>query len=264
LIETSPGVAELDQIIVDAIPGAFTGNHNGGRLKIGPDRKLWLTTGTTRCFVAQDLSTLDGKILRVNLDGTAPDDNPFPEAPLIYSYGHRNPQGLAFDSSGQVYSTEHGPTTDCGWPGSSRDEVNIIYPGGNYGWPYCAGPCDPPDDRFIDPVRAWLPASQGGEGTAAPAGATFHPNGWLYFGTLGATFTPPPVYARHIHGILFDMPGGTQIVDEATLFFREFGRIREVVMEPPPGQYLYFSTSNRDLRSDMIHPDDDRVLRVRF
>jgi len=262
LVETSPGVAVQDEVLLDGILGASV--HDGGRLKVGPDQKLWITTGTARCAAgAQDLTALDGKILRMNLDGTAPDDNPFPDFPLIYSYGHRNPQGIAWDSSGQLYATEHGPTGDCGWPGSSYDEVNIIYPGGNYGWPYCRGACVPPDPRYIDPVRYWRPASEGGEGTAAPAGAAFHPNGWLYFATLGATFTPPPLYARHVHGILFDMPGGTEIVDEAILFYQQFGRIRDVVMDPA-GEYLYFSTSNRDGRSETVDPDDDRILRVRF
>ena len=160
LVETSPGVAEQDLILLDGILGASI--HDGGRIKIGPDGKLWITTGTARCAAgAQDLNSLDGKILRINLDGTAPDDNPFPDYPLIYSYGHRNPQGLAWDSSGQPYATEHGPTSDCGWPGSSYDEVNIIYPGANYGWPYCRGPCIPPDPRYVDPVRYWRPRNSG-------------------------------------------------------------------------------------------------------
>lgn len=261
LVETSPGVAARDQIIVDPIPAATI--HAGGRIKIGPDGMLWIATGTTRCAIAQDLSTLDGKILRVNLDGTAPIDNPFPQAPLIYSYGHRNVHGLAFDSSGQLYATEHGPTGDCGYPGSSLDEVNIIYAGGNYGWPLCAGACTPSDPRFIDPVRYWQPASSGGEGTAAPSGAAFHPNGYLYFGTLGASFTPPPAYGRHIHSILFDQPGGTTILGEQVIGRGQFGRIRDVVMDPA-GQYLYFTNSNRDGRGAPIAPGDDRVFRVIF
>jgi len=119
LVETSPGMAEQDLILLDGILGASI--HDGGRIKIGPDGKLWITTGTTRCAAgAQDLNSLDGKILRMNLDGSAPDDNPFSDYPLIYSYGHRNPQGIAWDSSGQPYATEHGPTTDWGRLPSQR------------------------------------------------------------------------------------------------------------------------------------------------
>jgi len=269
LIE-SGGSAVIDQILLENIPGSSV--HDGGRLKFGPDLKLYATAGDATCNQAQDDYSLGGKLLRLNSDGSVPDDNPFPDreypASLVLSKGHRNPQGIAWDSSGQLYETEHGPTGDCGYSGSSYDEVNIIFPGGNYGWPCCRGVVCRPNcgtPPFIDPIRYWRPASEGGEGTAAPAGAAFL-NEWFYFGTLGANFTPPPLYARHLHGILFDMPGGTEIIDERILFFTLYGRIRDVVTEAPPGQYLYFTNSNRDgrIEPELIDPADDRVFRVSF
>jgi glucose/arabinose dehydrogenase len=263
------GFAVIDQTLLENIPGGT--QHDGGRLKFGPDLKLYATVGDSTCIQAQDDNSLGGKILRMNSDGSVPDDNPFPERPypasLVLSKGNRNPEGIAWDSSGQLYETEHGPTGDCGYPGSSYDEVNIIYPGGNYGWPCCRGVVCRPEcgtPPFIDPIRYWQPASEGGEGTAAPAGAGFL-NDWFYFGTLGANFTPPPLYARHVHGLYFDMPGGTEILYEVILFFAQYGRIRDVVADPV-GQHIYFTTSNRDGRIEMelIDPDDDRVFRVTF
>lgn len=268
LIE-SGGSAFIDQILLENIPGGA--QHDGGRLKFGPDLKLYATVGDSTCNQAQDDYSLGGKLLRMNSDGSAPDDNPFPErvypASLVLSKGHRHPQGIAWDSSGQLYEVEHGPTGDCGYPGSSYDEVNIIFPGGNYGWPCCRGVvCRPEcgDPPFIDPIRYWQPASEGGEGTAPPGGAAFLYD-WFFFGTLGANYTPPPLYARHLHGIYFDRPGGTEILNEVILFFTQYGRIRDVVADPA-GQVLYFTTSNRDgrLEPPLIDPDDDRVFRVTF
>ncbi len=114
------------RVILDDIPAAAI--HNGGRIAFGPDGKLYVTTGDAAApALAQDRDSLAGKILRLNPDGSVPDDNPFPGSP-VYSYGHRNPQGLAWQpGTGQLYATEHGP--------SAHDEVNLIAPGDNYGWP---------------------------------------------------------------------------------------------------------------------------------
>ena len=115
--------ASIDRIIIDNIPGSQF--HNGGRIKIGPDKKLYITTGDAQNQqLAQDLSSLAGKILRIELDGSIPSDNPFPNSP-VYSLGHRNPQGLAWNSKNILYSSEHGQT--------AHDEINIIQPGANYG-----------------------------------------------------------------------------------------------------------------------------------
>jgi glucose/arabinose dehydrogenase len=251
LIEDGAGTATYDVALVEA-PGAQV--HDGGRLKIGPDGKLYFTTGDATCIQAQDINSYGGKILRMNLDGSVPDDNPFGNH--VYSYGHRNPQGLAWDSSGQLYSTEHGPTGDCGQARSWYDEVNIIYAGGNYGWPLCIGACG--DERWVDPLWFSTPPN-----SQPPAGAAFY-NGIFYYGMLGTHQANPDgyIHARQIHGLTFDSDGVT-IIGETTLYSNEFGRIREVIAGPDG--LLYFTTSNRDGRaSPPILPDDDKIFRVQF
>jgi glucose/arabinose dehydrogenase len=252
LLENGTGSAVEDSVLLANIPGNTI--HDGGRIKIGPDGKLYIATGTTRCALgAQDVNQLDGKILRMNLDGTPPNDNPFPgPAPkgLVYAYGNRNPQGLAWDANGQLYETEHGPTGDCGWPSASYDEVNIIYPGANYGWPLCRGICG--DPAYVDPIRLFFPE------TVPPAGAAFYGNSF-YFGTLGF---PGNTAARHIHMLTFDPVDPAAIIDDQVQF-DQFGRIRDVVAGPDG--YLYFCTSNRDGRgADVQQPGDDKIYRVLF
>jgi glucose/arabinose dehydrogenase len=252
LIEDGAGNAVYDATLLDNIPGGSI--HDGGRIKIGPDGKLYATVGDSRCTLAQDVNSLAGKILRINLDGSVPDDNPFGNP--VYSYGHRNPEGLAFDPSGQLYNSEHGPTGDCGAPRSWYDEVNIIYPGGNYGWPLCYGACG--DPRWIDPLWYSTPPN-----STPPAGAAFY-NDSFYFGMLG-TFQADPdgyIHARQVHRLKFDSDGVT-IIEEESLYSRQYGRIREVIAGPDG--YLYFSNSNRDGRGgDALQPDDDKIFRVQF
>src|SRR3990172_1876592 len=148
----------LDEfILVDKIPGAAI--HDGGRLKFGPDEKLYITTGDAgNSNAAQDLNSLSGKILRINPDGTIPSDNPFANS-MIFSYGHRNPQGLDWDPvTGKLVVTEHGS--------SAHDEINVVEAGKNYGWPKVVG--GEHDPQYIDPIL------QTGEDTWAPSGATFY------------------------------------------------------------------------------------------
>ena len=122
------------QVILDGIPGAPW--HDGGRIQFGPDEKLYISTGDAISpGLSQDLSSLAGKILRINPDGTIPEDNPFESSP-VFSYGHRNPQGLAWSSNGMFVSSEHGPSGELGY---GHDEVNIILKGKNYGWPNIVG-----------------------------------------------------------------------------------------------------------------------------
>jgi len=233
-------------VLLDGIPGAPI--HDGGRLKFGPDGKLYITTGdATQRDQAQNLDSLLGKILRLNPDGSIPDDNPFPDSP-VYSYGHRNPQGLAWQpGTGQLFSTEHGPSGEMGF--CCNDEVNLILPGANYGWPIVIDA--PGDPRFQDPVL------HSGNDTWAPAGAAFYEGtalapwqGNLFFGALRG---------QHLHRLVFGGPELQQVVAEERLFEGEFGRIRDVVVGPD--EFLYFTTSNRDGRGHPA-PDDDRILRV--
>lgn len=229
-------------ILLDDIPGAAI--HDGGRLKFGPDGKLYVTTGdATVPSLAQDPDSLAGKILRLNPDGTIPEDNPFPGSP-VFTLGHRNPQGLAFSPGPtdaiQLFSTEHGPV--------GNDEVNVIEAGNNYGWPIVQGISG--DPRFTDPVLHFPMA-------VAPAGATFYTAdvlfpwaGNLFFATLRG---------QHLHRVVFSSPGSLEIVQQERLFEGQFGRLRDIVQGPDG--LLYFTTSNRDGRGDPA-ADDDRILRI--
>jgi len=147
---------EIVKTIIDDIPADRI--HNGGRIKFGPDRKLYITTGDAdNGPLAQKMDSLAGKILRINPDGSIPTDNPFSGSP-VYSYGHRNPQGLAWHPvTGQLFATEHGPV--------GHDELNIISPGNNYGWPIVSGIVS--DPRFLDPIL------ESGLETWAPGGPCF-------------------------------------------------------------------------------------------
>lgn len=148
-----------EQVLLEGIPGAQV--HDGGRLAFGPDGKLYITTGDARVpALAQEADSLAGKILRLNPDGTVPVDNPFPGSP-VYSLGHRNPQGLAWDvNTGALYSTEHGPSGEQSL--CCRDELNRIEPRGNYGWPLVTAA--PGEAGYLDPLL------HSGDDTWAPAG----------------------------------------------------------------------------------------------
>jgi glucose/arabinose dehydrogenase len=237
LVERGGGIGQ-DRILLDNIPGAWI--HDGGRVKFGPDGKLYVTTGdAAEPSIAQDLRSLAGKVLRVNPDGSIPPDNPFPGSP-VWSLGHRNPQGLAWHpTTGALFATEHGTGV--------HDEVNVIHPGKNYGWPTVIGPAG--DRRFAEPILTFTP-------NIAPSGAAFagprYPDwqGNLFFVTLRG---------RHLHRVVLASPDFTRVLSHERLFEGVFGRLREI-MEAPDGS-LYLLTNNRDGRGSP-GPDDDRVLRI--
>lgn len=215
--------------ILENIPAAS--NHNGGTIKFGPDDKLYVTTGDAgQEDLAQDRTSLAGKILRLNDDGSRPADNPFDS--LVWSYGHRNPQGIAWDSKGRLWSVEHGPSGLQ----TGRDELNLIEKGANYGWPTITG------SESRDGMRA--PIAQSGEGTWAPSGMAYL-DGSLYFAGLRGQ----ALYRAKITG---------ESVQLTQLLSQEYGRLRAV--EAVDG-VLYVTTSNRDGRGSPVS-DDDRVLRL--
>lgn len=216
-------------IIVDSIPGAIF--HNGGRIKFGPDEYLYITTGDSlEPSLAQDKNSLAGKILRVTDDGKPAPGNPYNN--LVYSYGHRNPQGLAWDSQGRLWSTEHGRSSPSGY-----DEVNIIQKGKNYGWPEIQGP------EKRDGME--VPLAQSGDETWAPAGGDFIEDSFFFAGLRGQA-----LYELKIEN-------SNAIITQHLL--QELGRLRDVVLGPD--NLLYISTSNRDGRGSPAG-NDDRILRI--
>jgi len=240
-----------EQILLDHFPGAAI--HDGCRLKFAPDGTLFATTGDSfQRSLAQDLSSLAGKILRLNRDGSVPDDNPFGRTSPVYSYGHRNSQGLAFDpETGTLFATEHGPSGEVGF--GNYDEVNIIVPGGNYGWPLAVGAPGLPE--FQDPLLAFPDIA------VPPAGATFYRSTRIPLWTGNFLFTS--LRGEHLQRVTLDA-SRRHVVAIERLFERDFdrgiyGRLRDII-EGPDGS-LYMATSNRDGRGTPA-PDDDRILRI--
>ncbi len=230
--------------IFDGIPAAQY--HAGARLKFGPDGTLYVTTGdATDRKIAQDLRSFGGKILRLNDDGSIPSDNPFPNSP-IWSYGHRNPQGIAWNSKGILYETEHGPSTFDGPPGG--DEVNRIQKGGNYGWPVVSH--EDSHEGMIDPLLVFTPAE-------APASAL------IYSGKLFPQFKDNLFFGALIGEglirVVLDDKDPDKIISYEKLADVTLGRIRDVT-EGPDGA-IYFSTSNRDGRGSPVQ-SDDRIFRI--
>ena len=236
--ETGNTLAE-PAVLLDGVNAADI--HDGARLKFGPDRKLYMTMGDTADPpTAQDLGRLTGKILRFNDDGTVPADNPFPGSP-IYSYGHRNPQGLDWQpGTNQLWNAEHGPT--------GNDEINRTVAGHNYGWPVIEG--DQTRAGMDAPVLFFTPS-------IAPSGASF------YTGTAIAGFRNNLFVAALGQQLLlrvrFDPNDPTKVVAQERLMQGKFGRLRDVVTGPDGA--LYLCTSNRDGRNTPV-ATDDRIIKI--
>jgi quinoprotein glucose dehydrogenase len=235
--------ASFDRVIVDDIPAARF--HNGGRIKFGPDGKLYITAGENfDAELAQNLDSLGGSILRVNPDGSIPADNPFTDSP-IYSYGHRNPQGLAWHpETGALFSSEHGPSREFGLHG--YDIINVIEKGENYGWPRAVGAVN--QSAYVDPIVMW-------ERPTPPAGLAFWQDD-LYLATLGSSAL--------MRIDVRSQGDGYRIETIERLFATDwyagtYGRLRAAVVGPDGA--LYVTTSNRDGRGDP-RSGDDRILRI--
>jgi glucose/arabinose dehydrogenase len=221
------GALGAAEVVVDGIPKA--GNHNGGRLAFGPDGKLYVSTGdASRPERAQDLESLGGKILRLNPDGSIPADNPFDGSP-VFSYGHRNVQGLAFDEDGNLWASEFGQNT---W-----DELNLIQAGQNYGWPVVEGVGG--DDRFVDPVAQWSTDE------ASPSGIAFVRDTVFMAALRGERLWQIPVQ---------DGTAGSP----ADFAVGEFGRLRHAEVAPDGSLWVLTNNTARGTPRD----GDDRILRV--
>ena len=221
--------------IISDIPGAIY--HDGGQLAFGQDGYLYITTGDAgEANRAQDLSSLAGKILRLKDDGSIPSDNPFGTA--VYSYGHRNSQGLAWDGQGRLWATEHGRSgIQTGY-----DELNRIEKGKNYGWPVIQG--DARKAGMESPV-----IQSGPETTWAPAGISILGDKVYFTGLRGES-----LYQAEISS-----DGNIDPASLRALFRGKFGRLR--ALELGPDGFLYLTTSNTDGRGSP-QPNDDKLIRL--
>ncbi|MCF4119935.1 PQQ-dependent sugar dehydrogenase [Antribacter sp. KLBMP9083] len=226
-------------VVVSGIPAAA--NHDGGRLALGPDGYLYVSTGDAGLRdAAQDPGSLAGKILRVTRDGEPAPGNPDPASP-VWSLGHRNVQGLGWDASGRMFASEFGQNT--------LDELNVIKPGANYGWPEVEGPGGA-STGFVDPV-AWWPTTD-----ASPSGLAVTDEAVYLAGLRGERLWRVPLLGTPDEVAAGTSPGFGQPQE---LLAGEYGRLRAVLVAGP-GE-LYVLTGNTDGRGDP-REGDDRLLRV--
>ncbi|MBK8566520.1 MAG: PQQ-dependent sugar dehydrogenase [Saprospiraceae bacterium] len=234
-------------------------SHNGSRMVFTPEKKMFFAMGEAYTpELAQDLNGINGKILRLNLDGSVPADNPFPGS-LIWSYGHRNPQGLALLPNGTLWSSEHGANND--------DELNIILKGRNYGWPKVQGKCDlRSEQRFceanqvVEPAIAWTP-------TVAPCALEYydHPAIPEWRNSLMQVFLKKGKGKLGQRMTVFKLDeSGQRILTQQDFFNNSFGRLRDVLIAPD-GR-IFLCTSNMEISGNgkkAIRPGDDKIIEVR-
>jgi glucose/arabinose dehydrogenase len=218
-------------VIVEDLPATKNSVHNGGRLEFGPDEKLWITIGDGdpdpgTLLNSYDPSSYYGKVLRFNRDGSIPADNPVPNSP-VYAMGFRNPFGMAFHpTTGSLFVSENGPT--------DSDEINVVVPSGNYGWPFVRGIANQPR-RYVDPVYVW-------HQSIAPTGVAFHPgdpntlfvcsaiSGELRALTLGADFKSVVSEEPIARGCHLDV----EVSNNGNLYISGFDSIRRVQLQAGP------------------------------
>jgi glucose/arabinose dehydrogenase len=218
-----------ERTVLGGIPKGFI--HNGGRIAFGPDGFLYVATGETgEPDLAQQRTSLAGKILRITPKGNPAPGNPDPASP-VWSYGHRNVQGLAWDADGRLWASEFGQ--------DDVDELNLIEPGANYGWPQCEGPCDIPGTT--NPKATWSPTA-----TSSPSGlAIVNGSAWV-----------AALRGQALYEVRLD---GSRASEPQAWFDGDYGRLRDVV-EAPDGQ-LWVVTNNTDGRGEP-KGDDDRIVQV--
>lgn len=235
----------LADTLLNGTPANTT--HVGSRLLITPDRKLLVTLGDIQNLnTPQSLGNRNGKILRLNLDGSIPADNPF-NFSWVWSFGHRNPQGLLLHPNGKLYSTEHGPTAD--------DELNIIEAGGNYGWPTVSGLCNTPaeitfcnDNNVVEPIAHWTP-------TIAVSDLLWytHPAIPEFRNRLLMT----TLKDKSLHAIALNA-GGDAVVDQNRYLANRFGRLRDICTDPDGN--IYLATNGENWNND--NPYTHRIIKL--
>ena len=224
-----------EQILIDKIPGAVW--HDGGRIKFGPDEKIYITTGdSTNANLSQKIDSLAGKILRINADGTIPSDNPFESSP-VFSYGHRNPQGIDWNENGILVSSEHGPSGEKGY---AHDEINVIEPGKNYGWPVIVG--DSNNLEYTNPIL------HSGDVTWAPSGLLYYDSDKIP--EWKGMFLVAALRGQHVMVMDLDLENN-RVNSVEKIFQDEYGRLRDLVQSPDGDVFVL--TSNGD---------NDKILRV--
>lgn len=235
-----------EEILINNISGNTY--HDGSRLVFGPDDKLYMTTGDAGDMpLSQDLSSLSGKILRINPDGSVPDDNPI-EGSYVWALGLRNTQGLDYARNGILYSSEHGPDSD--------DEINILEQGRNYGWPTVKGPCDTQEEmqfctanNVMEPIQHYTP-------TLAVAGIAYY--GHQAIPEWSNSLIVTSLKAGRLL-VLHLSDAGDSIVSSTTVYDNEFGRLRDVCVSDD-GR-VFISTSNNDGRGSP-NPGDDMIIEI--
>ena len=242
------GTALTDrQVLLENIPGNVY--HDGSRLLITPQH-LWMTTGDAgNPDTSQDPASLAGKILRLNLDGSAPADNPFPNR-YVWSSGHRNPQGLLLHPNGQIYSSEHGPNSD--------DEINVIVRGGNYGWPNVLGPVNNPNEQTFAGQRAV-------RGSILDWTPTIAPSDLVYY----ASSAIPQWQNRLLMTALKNQTliavtlnaDGTAVTGQERYFTGQLGRLRDICVSPD-GRVFLASNGTPDGSANRFNRRIVEVLRV--